>query len=399
MLLGSDTPAVQFRLGPIFGPDNQFLGAVYQANDGRVYALIAQGQTSLAFPVSTSFVPARTVAHLSATLNGVARTAALTITPTLVQSLTLAPATVYNGQGSTATLTLNGPAVPGADPSNPGQTAGGAVILLGSDTPAVQFAPGPIFDSSQSFVGAVYQGQDGRVYAFIPQGLSSLTFLVTTGFVPTETAAHLSATLNGAARTAKLTITPTLVQSLTLAPASVYNGQAGTATLTLSGPAVVGPDPSSPGQTAYGAVVLLGSDSPSAQFSPGPIFDSSQNFVGAVYQGQDGHVYALIAQGQTSLTFPVSTSFVPRPDGRPSQRDAQRGDSDRRLHHHAHASLFTDADPAPCHKRRLLLGDLDPERPGRVRPGPELCQRDGLRRERPAGERQRRRPVPDGRDL
>ena len=311
VLLGSDTPAVQFRLGPIFDSSQNFVGAVYQANDGRVYALIAQGQTSLAFPVSTSFVPARTVAHLGATLNGVARTAALTITPTLVQSLTLAPATVYNGQGSTATLTLNGPAVPGADPSNPGQTAGGAVILLGSDTPAVQFAPGPIFDSSQNFVGAVYQANDGRVYAFIPQGLSSLTFTVTTGFVPTETAAHLSATLNGAARTAKLTITPTLVQSLTLAPATVYNGQGSTATLTLNGPAVVGPDPSSPGQTAYGAVVLLGSDSPSAQFSPGPIFDSSQNFVGAVYQGQDGHVYAIIAQGQTSLTFPVSTSFVP----------------------------------------------------------------------------------------
>src|SRR5205814_10206347 len=85
---------------------------------------VSAGATTATFSITTSGVAATSSAVITATY-GTARTAALTVNPATLLSLTRSPQAVTGGASSTGTATLNGAA-----------PAGGAVATLQSNTSA-----------------------------------------------------------------------------------------------------------------------------------------------------------------------------------------------------------------------------------------------------------------------
>jgi hypothetical protein len=209
---------------------------------------VLAGGTSATFTVTSSAVAASTAVTISASYGGATRTAVFTVTPPIVSSLTLNPASVTGGvQSSTGTVTLNGPA-----------PAGGARVALSSSNTAAAQVPSSVT---------------------IPVGATSATFTVRSSAVATSTQVTISASYAGATRTAVFTVTPPIVSSLTLNPASVTGGlQFSTGTVTLNGPAPAG-----------GARVLLSSSNTAAAQVPSSV---------------------TIPVGATSATFTVTASIV-----------------------------------------------------------------------------------------
>jgi hypothetical protein len=209
---------------------------------------VPAGATSATFTVTSSAVAASTQVTISASYGGVTGTARLTVTPPIVSSLTLNPTSVTGGlQFSTGTVTLNGPA--------PG---GGASALLSSSNTAAAQVPTSVT---------------------VQAGATRATFTVTSSAVAASTQVTISASYGGVTGTARLTVTPPIVSSLTLNPTSVTGGlQFSTGTVTLNGPAPGG-----------GASVLLSSSNTAAAQVPRSV---------------------TVPAGATSATFPVTTSIV-----------------------------------------------------------------------------------------
>ncbi len=142
---------------------------------------VAPGATSASFTVSTSAVAASTTITISASYGGATRSASLTVNPAApppptLSSLTLNPTSVVGGlQSSTGTVTLSAPA-----------PAGGATVLLSSSNGAAS-VPSSVF---------------------VPAGATSATFTVNTSIVLISTSATISASYNGATRTATLGVLP-----------------------------------------------------------------------------------------------------------------------------------------------------------------------------------------------
>jgi hypothetical protein len=140
---------------------------------------IAAGATGATFAISTSAVTTSTSVTISATYGGVTKTAVLTVTPApppapTISSLTLNPSSVMGGlQFSTGTVTLSGPA-----------PAGGAQVMLASSSGAASVPSSVI----------------------VPAGASNATFRVNTSLVLVSTSATISASYNGATRTADLSV-------------------------------------------------------------------------------------------------------------------------------------------------------------------------------------------------
>lgn len=123
-----------------------------------------------------------------------------------VKTLTLLPTSVYGGQTSTGTVTLDKPA-----------PTGGIKVVLGSNTGYAVVAPS----------------------VTIPAGLTSKTFTVTSNPVAAAKAATILATSGGITKTANLLIYPPALASLTLNPTTVKGGKlnsAATVTLTSAAP-------------------------------------------------------------------------------------------------------------------------------------------------------------------
>jgi protocatechuate 3,4-dioxygenase beta subunit len=137
--------------------------------------ILTSGSISGTFAITTHPVGNTTTFDVSATLNGVTRTAPLTVTAAVPISLTLTPASVV-GSGSSATgkVTLDGAA----------PTGGTVITLLSSDT-SVATVP-----ASATVIG------------------TTVTFPVTSKVVTTASTADISATCNGVTRTATLTVAP-----------------------------------------------------------------------------------------------------------------------------------------------------------------------------------------------
>jgi hypothetical protein len=140
---------------------------------------VAAGAAGATFAISTSVVATSTTVTISATYGGVTKTAALTVTPApppapTISSLTLNPSSVMGGlQFSTGTVTLTGPA-----------PAGGAQVMLSSSSGAASVPSSVI----------------------VPAGASNATFRVNTSVVLVSTSATISASYNGATRTADLSV-------------------------------------------------------------------------------------------------------------------------------------------------------------------------------------------------
>jgi len=116
-------------------------------------------------------------ATISASANGVTRSASLTVTASpAVMTLTLSPSTVRGGTASQATVTLNAPA-----------PSGGLALTVTSSNTAVATVPTGIR---------------------VPAGASSTTFSVQSRTVTTTSSSTISATGGGVRKTAVLTVTP-----------------------------------------------------------------------------------------------------------------------------------------------------------------------------------------------
>jgi hypothetical protein len=149
---------------------------------------IAAGASSASFSIATASVSASTSSTLTASWNGVSRTASLTVTApqatASLSSLTLNPTSVTGGSASQGTVTLTA-----AAPS------GGAVVAL----------------SSSSGAAAV------PASVTVPAGATSTTFPVSTSAVTADTAAGISGSFGGVSRTATLTVkASSTAQSYTL---------------------------------------------------------------------------------------------------------------------------------------------------------------------------------------
>jgi FG-GAP-like repeat len=151
--------------------------------------IVHGGLSSGTFPVSTLAGPTTRTTTITASANGVSRTADLTVTPSAAASLSTVavnPASVTGGASSQGTVTLTSPA-----------PAGGFAVSLSSSNTAAATVPASVS---------------------VAQGATSATFAIATSAVTTSTPVTITASAGGVTRTATLTVNP----------------QAQTATLTVT---------------------------------------------------------------------------------------------------------------------------------------------------------------------
>jgi hypothetical protein len=137
---------------------------------------VASGKTSATFNVGTAAVLANTTATVTATYNGVSKSATLTVDAAALTGLSFNPPGVQGGKTSTLTVTLNGKA-----------PTGGVLVVLSSNKPTDLVLP---------------------VNIKILAGATSGSATVSTISVKSNTIVAVTGTLNAIARSANLTLTP-----------------------------------------------------------------------------------------------------------------------------------------------------------------------------------------------
>ena len=171
---------------------------------------VAAGATIATFPVTTSVVTVPTQANITATCLGASTNSTLTLNPPLV-GVSVFPAAVTGGNGSTGTVTL-GSAAP---------TGGAVVTLTSSNTNAA------------TVLASVT----------VPANATTATFAITTSTVNAATAVTITATYNGVARTATLTVNPAgpaALAGVSVNPTVVAGNAPSTGTVTLTSAAPAG---------------------------------------------------------------------------------------------------------------------------------------------------------------
>jgi len=139
---------------------------------------VATGATAATFAIATSPVSIQTVTSLTATYNGVEKTATFTVNPAVsapvtLAALTLAQRSVIGGTPVSATVTLSAPA-----------PAAGTVVTLSSMNSAVASVPASVT---------------------VPAGATSRTFTIKTSPTRRTLSTKISASYAGVTRTATLT--------------------------------------------------------------------------------------------------------------------------------------------------------------------------------------------------
>lgn len=229
-------------------------GAVVSLSTGNpaaatvpVSVTVPTGATSATFTVTSKPVAAATAVSLRASYRGVVRTASLTVQAPVVSGLTLTPATVAGGCGSsTGKVTLTGKA-----------PTGGLVVPLANGNPAAA-VPASVT---------------------VPAGASSATFPISTTTVATTQSGPVSASFGGGTKSATLTVRPVGLLSLALSPNPVVGPGSVTGTVTLECAAPPG-----------GITVALSST--------------------ATAVARPDLASLTIPEGSTTGTFPVSTADV-----------------------------------------------------------------------------------------
>ncbi|MDQ6653113.1 MAG: hypothetical protein M3Y84_10260 [Acidobacteriota bacterium] len=204
---------------------------------------IPEGSVSATFPVHTFGVVSRTTVTLQALSGSESASATVTVNPASARTLAITPGRVVGGVNATGTVTLDGVA----------PASGGVTVRLSAVRQASN-RTSPADTSPAASVPAAVS---------VPPGASSATFVVTTNPVLTDTVVNLRAATLGessgvsnisdgtsntivfgepAARapTAVLTISPAVVDQLSLNPQSVPGGASSTGTVVLTGKAPVG---------------------------------------------------------------------------------------------------------------------------------------------------------------
>jgi Putative Ig domain len=205
--------------------------------------------------VATSAVSSTTTSEISATYNGVTRTATMTVTApappapsATLDTVSLSPASVEGGATASATVTLTAPA-----PSE------GSVVAFSSSNTAAVTVPATMT---------------------VPAGVTSrvVPTFVSTSPVTSTTTSVVSATYNGVTRTATMTVTPPpqpqpggALDSISLSPATVQTGTVSTsAALTFTAPTPTG-----------GATVSLASSNTSIATVPATVTVPANSSTGA----------------------------------------------------------------------------------------------------------------------
>ena len=141
------------------------------------------------FQMQAGQVASPTPATITATLNGASASGQLSVGESALKSLTISPSTINGGATPTAIVMLSGQA-----------PAGGATVMLSSNSPAVQ-PPASVFVNPGEF---------------------SVSFPLPTASVSANTTATVTASWNGATTSGRVTLTPQPAPSgVTLSPTSV----------------------------------------------------------------------------------------------------------------------------------------------------------------------------------
>ncbi|MEP7362966.1 MAG: S8 family serine peptidase [Acidobacteriota bacterium] len=217
--------------------------------------MIAAGSTvSANFTIPTNWVGVSTPVILTASYDGVQKTANLTILPTTLSSISV-PATVTGSKTFSVTVYLGGPA------SSPG-----AAVSLGSSDPAVTL-PASVT---------------------VATGATSATVTASTTPVAQAKLVAVSATYGGVTKTGNVTVNPPLLSSLSVAT-TVAGGKPFSGTVYLTGAAL-----------PTGAIVDLSSSDPSV------VLPASVTVVSGATSATFSATTTLVAQAK-SVT--VSASF------------------------------------------------------------------------------------------
>ena len=162
---------------------------------------IPAGVTSRTFNVKTTAVASNATANISATYDGLTKSATLTVTPAALLGLSLVPATLTGGcSTSTGKVTLSGQA-----------PAAGARVALANTNPAAR-VPSSVT---------------------VPAGSSTVTFVITTLAQSVERTGDVTASYRGVSKSVQLRVRPIGVLSLSLDPNPVVGPANVTGTVTL----------------------------------------------------------------------------------------------------------------------------------------------------------------------
>jgi hypothetical protein len=167
--------------------------------------------------------------------------------PTMLNSISVAPSSVIGGQSITGMVSLTGPA-----------PASGASVNLSSASSAASVPP----------------------TVTVPANATSANFSVSTAAVSVTTIGNITASFSGVTKTVNITIQPAGLSSLTLNPSTVSGGSTVVGKVTLTGPA----------PTSGMAVTLTSSKSAQAQV-PSKV---------------------IVPSGARSATFNITTTSVSR---------------------------------------------------------------------------------------
>lgn len=264
---------------------------------------IPAGAASATFSIGTKIVATNTTATITATSNGVSKTATLQVDNVTLNTLALSPTTVAGGAPTTLTATLavapiadvtlklttNNAAVvttpaslvipagktqgsvtltPSAvtavtyvsfTTSYQGQWKSATLTVRPSELSAIKVDPASVVGGSGTTVtgtvsltgsaptgGTVVSLKSSLASVTVPAsvtvaaGATSATFAVKHSVVAANSTATLTANVGTLARTATLTVTPIGIKGLTLNPTSVAGGETSKATVEISGPAPTG---------------------------------------------------------------------------------------------------------------------------------------------------------------
>jgi len=210
--------------------------------------LVPAGSTSAQFAISTTSVSTTVTAVITASRNGLSKTANLSVVASAISTLQLNPTAVTGGAPSTGTVTLTGPA-----------PTGGRTVTLSSNALSRATVP---------------------VNIVIPAGSSSGTFAIASLPQTADGTATIIAGLNGANRTATLTVLRPVLVSILLSPNSIKGGQSVYAIALLSGMPKAG---------TAGITISLTSSNPGVAAVP---------------------VSVRVPAGATSVGFTITTSAV-----------------------------------------------------------------------------------------
>jgi hypothetical protein len=164
---------------------------------------VPAGSNTATFTVTTSSVSAPVTANLTATAGGKSASATLTVDPFELTDFTV----TQQAAATTGELTFNEAA--------PVDTT----ATLSSDTPSVASVPSSIT---------------------VPAGVSSADFAITLYPVTRATTVTFTATVGSVTLTARITVQPAAIQSLTITPNQVLGGQTALGDVHLTSPAPPG---------------------------------------------------------------------------------------------------------------------------------------------------------------